>query len=82
MSAASLSSKLTTWFEHTHDNPPAAFNPGYVPCRSAAVDEVASSMEADDYYGGHTRLECSVEFKRRLTLHIGGEERVSERRSK
>lgn len=65
MSARTLSNKLTAWFEHTHDNPPAAFNPAYVPCTAPLIESVIQSMLDDRYYDAHPRIECAAEFQRR-----------------
>lgn len=52
-------------FAYWHDNPPAPFNPEYDPKAGERYRRVTASMEADGYYGTHTREECKAEWGRR-----------------
>jgi hypothetical protein len=66
MSAATLSKALEQWFEHTHANPPASFNPSYCACAGKRLNAVTEAMEAEGYYNNHTREQCAAEIKRRM----------------
>lgn len=52
---------FTYWWR----NPPPPFNQDYDPQAKARYAQVTASMEADDYYAGHSREECRDEWRRR-----------------
>jgi hypothetical protein len=52
-------------FDFEHKNPPLSFNPDFDPKAEGRYAAVTASMEADDFYTGHTREECAAEWKRR-----------------
>jgi hypothetical protein len=53
------------FFHQQWANPPAAFNPYFDPKAKARYAAVTASMEADGFYGTHTREECKAEWARR-----------------
>ncbi|MBS7671751.1 hypothetical protein [Croceicoccus gelatinilyticus] len=53
------------FFQNAWNNPPAPFNPLYDPAAKGRYAAVTASMEADNFYAGHTREECKVEWRRR-----------------
>lgn len=48
-----------------HEIPPAPFNPDFDPRAAGWLNRAANSMEDDDFYATHTRIECAVEIRRR-----------------
>lgn len=53
------------FFENEWANPPPPFNPDFDPLAKGRYEAVTTSMEADDFYAGHTREECKAEWGRR-----------------
>lgn len=63
---------LAEYFERLHNNPPPPFNPEFNPSSVDWFREVAHSMEMDGFYDGHSREECSIEFRRRYEILKAG----------
>lgn len=53
------------FFEEHWRNPPDPFNPDYDPKAKGRYDEVTNGMKADNFYAGHSREECRLEWRRR-----------------
>lgn len=47
---------------HLHDNP------SFDPQATIWLAQAANSMEADDFYATHTRIECAAEIRRRYDV--------------
>lgn len=53
-------------FEREWTNPPAPFNPTFDPKAKERFEAVSASMQADDFYAGHSREECRIEWAARF----------------
>lgn len=51
--------------------------PTYDPKAKKRAEQVTASMEADDFYAGHSREECAVEWRRRYDLHSAQAQRAA-----
>ena len=56
-------------FKYQHENPPAPFNPAYLPRHGEITARVRAEMEDLDYYANHTRIECAARWKELWLKH-------------